>query len=132
MKHFVDNIFLGDYLVAQEDVIERIEQILAEKISQLEDNIFEEILGEGNIQRMGRTKLIRIRVRKGKIQRRVKKSAVSGYTVRDGKITRMTPMERRHRKMGARRAKFKRKSKLKQSIRKRNISLRKRKAMGVR
>ena len=127
MKHFVENIFLDDYLVAQEDVIERIEQLVAEKINQLAENIF-----EGNIQRQGRTKLIRVRIRKGKVQRRIKKSAVKGYTVRDGRIVRMTPMERRHRKMAARRAKFKRKSKMNQAMRKRAVSIRKRKALGVR
>ena len=126
MKHFVENIFLEQYLVAQEDIVERIEQLVAEKISQLQETIF-----EGNIQKMGRTKLIRVRIRKGKVQRRIKKSAVKGYTVRDGRIVRMTPMERRHRKMAARRAKFKRKSKMKQAMRKRNVALRKRKAMGL-
>ena len=127
MKHFVENIFLGDFLVAQEDVVERIEQLVADKINQLRENIF-----EANIQRMGRTKLIRVRIRKGKVQRRIKKSAVKGYTVRDGRIVRMTPMERRHRKMAARRAKFKRKSKMSQAMRKRAVSIRKRKALGVR
>ena len=126
MKHFVENIFLGDYLVAQEDIVERIEQIVADKLSGLQETIL-----EGNIQRMGRTKLIRVRIRKGKVQRRVKKSAVQGYTVRSGKLVRMTPLERRHRKMAARRAKFKRRSKLKQAMRKRNIAIRKRKALGL-
>ena len=127
MKHFVENIFLEQYLVAKEDVVERIEQLVAEKISQLQETIF-----ESNIQKMGRTKLIRVRIRKGKVQRRIKKSAVKGYTVRDGRIVRMTPMERRHRKMAARRAKFKRKSKMNQAMRKRAVSIRKRKALGVR
>ena len=127
MKHFVENIFLGDYLVAQEDIVERIEQIVADKLSSLQETIL-----EGNIQRMGRTKLIRVRIRKGKVQRRIKKSATPGYTVRSGRLVRMTPMERRHRKMGARVAKIKRRSEMKQSMRKRTISLRKRKALGVR
>ena len=115
------------FLVAKEDVTERIEQLVAEKISQLQETIF-----EANIQKMGRTKLIRVRIRKGKVQRRIKKSAVPGYTVRGGRLIRMTPMERRHRKMAARRAKFKRKSKLRQAMRKRTVSIRKRKALGVR
>ena len=126
MKHFVENIFLGDYLVAQEDIVERIEQIVADKLSSLQETIL-----EGNIQRMGRTKLIRVRIRKGKVQRRIKKSAVKGYTIRSGKIVRMTPMERRHRKMAARRAKFKRRAKLTQAMRKRGMAIRKRKALGL-
>ena len=126
MKHFVENILDGDILVAKEDITERIEQLVAEKLSQLQENLF-----EGNIQRMGRTKLVRVRIRKGKVQRRVKKSAVKGYTVRSGKLVRMTPMERRHRKVAARTSKFKRRSKLKQAMRKRGIAIRKRKAMGL-
>ena len=90
-----------------------------------------EELSEGNILRMGRTKMIRVRIRRGKVQRRVKKSAVAGYVMRGGRLTRMTPMERRHRKMGARRSKFKRRAKLRQSLRKRRMSLRKRTAMGL-
>ena len=134
MKHFVENIFLDDFLVAQEDVTERIEQLVAEKINQLQTRLEEELFGsldEGNIQRMGRMKLIRVRIRKGKVQRRIKKSSQQGYTVRSGKLVRMTPLERRHRKMAARRSKFKRKSKLRQAMRKRSISIRKRKAMGL-
>ena len=135
MKHFVENIFLDDFLVAQEDITERIEQLVAEKINQLQERLEEDIFGsldEGNIQRMGRTKLIRVRIRKGKVQRRIKKSAVPGYTVRSGKIVRMSPLERRHRKMAAKRSKFKRKSKIRQAMRKRSVSIRKRKAMGLR
>ena len=44
MKHFVENIFLDDLLVAKEDVTERIEQLVAEKLNQLLDKTFEELL----------------------------------------------------------------------------------------
>lgn len=91
-----------------------------------------EPLDEGNIQRMGRIKLVRLRIRNGKIQRRKKMSAVPGYTLRGGRIIRMTPLERRHRKMGARRAKIKRRAE-KSRIRIKTIrSLRKRKALVIR
>ena len=97
------------------------------------DFVDEEILDEAsNVQRMGRTKMIRVRIRNGKVQRRVKKSAVKGVTMRGGKMVRRAARERRHRKMAARRAKFKRKSKLRQAMRKRAVSIRKRKALGVR
>ena len=130
MKDFIDCLFDGNLIEAKEILVDRIEELINEKISQFELEVVDS-LEEGNIQKMGRTKLIRIRIRKGKTQRRIKKSATPGYTVRDGKLTRMLPAERRHRKMAARRAKFKRRSKMNQSIRKRNISLRKRKALGL-
>jgi hypothetical protein len=44
----------------------------------------------------------------------------------------MSPQERRKRKMGARRAKIKRKSKLNTILRKRRMSLRRRASLGVR
>jgi hypothetical protein len=90
-----------------------------------------DVVIEGNVLRMGRTKMVKVRIRKGKVQRRRKVSAIKGYTIRGGKLTRMTPMERRHRKMGAKRSKFKRRAKLRQSLRKRRMSLRKRSAMGL-
>jgi hypothetical protein len=130
MRDFIDCLFYGDMAEAKEALVDRIEELIAEKLEQVEIEIVDE-LDEGNIQKMGRTKLIRVRFRKGKIQRRVKKSAVPGFTIRGGKLTRMMPQERRNRKMAARRSKFKRRSKLRQSLRKRQLSLRKRKAMGL-
>jgi len=84
-----------------------------------------------SVLKTGRTKIIRVRVRKGKIQRRKKFSAVKGYTIRGGKLTRMSPTERRHRKVAVSRSKFKRRAKLRQSLRKRRMSIRKRRAMGI-
>ena len=84
-----------------------------------------------SVLRTGRTKIIRVRIRKGKIQRRKKFSAVKGYTIRGGKLTRMSPAERRNRKVASGRSKFKRRAKLRQSLRKRRMSIRKRRAMGI-
>jgi hypothetical protein len=135
----IDYILSGNLEKARELMEQRLEEIADQKLDELKKEIAKEEyenmgveLDEGNIQRMGRTKLIRIRVRKGKVQRRKKLSAIPGFTIRRGRLTRMTSLERRHRKMGARRAKIKRRSKLSQTLRKRRMSLRKRKAMGLR
>lgn len=130
MRDFIDCLFYGDLAEAKEALVDRIEELVAEKLEQVGLEFVDE-LDEGNIQKMGRTQLVRVRFRKGKIQRRVKKSAVAGFTIRGGKLTRMMPQERRNRRLAARRSKFKRRSKLRQSLRKRQISLRKRKAMGL-
>jgi hypothetical protein len=130
MKDFIDCLFDGDLKEAKEILVDRIEELIAEKLEQLEIEIIDD-LTEGNIQKMGRTKLIRIRVRNGKVQRRVKKSAIKGFTIRGGRLIRMSPQERRHRKMAARRSRFKRKGKLRQTMRKRTMALRKRKALGL-
>jgi len=84
-----------------------------------------------NIQKVGRAKIIKFRVRKGKIQRRKKFSAVKGYTIRGGKLTRMMPAERRHRHIASIRSKFKKRAKLSISNRKRRISIRKRRSVGL-
>lgn len=132
------NCFLsGDLDEARKLIDEKIKELFEQKLEIIKERIVKEEseklgLTEANIQKMGRTKLVRIRIRAGKVQRRKKFSTVPGYTIRGGKLVRMSSQERRHRKMGARRAKVKLRSKRNQILRKRKISLRKRKAMGVR
>jgi len=97
--------------------------------------VVKEIIAEANVQRMGRKKLIRARVRtvKGKpvVQRRKVFSAVKGYTIRGGRLVRIPPRERLKRKLAARRAKLKRKAKLARALIKRRRSLRRRKSLGL-
>ena len=97
--------------------------------------VVKEIIAEANVQRMGRKKLIRARVRtvKGKptIQRRKVVSAVKGYTMRGGKIVRMPASERLKRKISQRKAKLKRKAKISRALLKRKRSLRKRASLGL-
>ncbi len=139
MKDFVSKLLDDKIVEAKAVLVQRINDLVSEKINQVkvrltsemyDDVEFEEV-NEANVQKMGRTKLIRVRFRGGKLQRRVKKSAVPGFTIRGGKLTRMSPVERRKRKLAARRSKFKRRAKLRQALRKRQMTLRKRKAMGL-
>ena len=127
----------GNLEEARKLIDERIKELFEQKLEIIKERVVKEEseklgLKEANVQRMGRTKLVRIRIRAGKVQRRKKFSSVPGYTIRAGKLVRMSAQERRHRKMGARRAKIKIRSKKNQILRKRTMSLRKRKAMGVR
>lgn len=124
-----DSIISGKFSDANKFFEERIDQILAEKLNQKKKDLAEGIV---NIQKLGRTKLYRLRIRGGKVQRRKKVSGVSGYTIRQGRLTRMSAVERRRRKMGARRARLKRRSKMSLILRKRKFSLRKRKSLGLR
>ena len=55
--------------------------------------VVKQIIAEANVQKMGRKKLIRARVRGGKVQRRKVVSAVKGYTIRRGRLVRMSPSE---------------------------------------
>lgn len=90
-----------------------------------EEEIEEETLDEA------RVKIVKARIRGGKIQRRKRVSNVPGMTIRGGKLTRMSPAERRRRKMGQRRGKIKRKAKMNRAMMKRQRSIRKRKALGL-
>lgn len=86
---------------------------------------YEEVINEARIR------IIKARIRGGKIQRRKRVSNVAGYTLRGGKLKRMSMTERRKRRMGQRRGKLKRRAKLGRALMKRKRSLRRRKAMGL-
>jgi len=138
MRSLIDAILSNDLLEAKRILDERLDELADDALTDVKDDMALEMFGvdlneleEGNIMKMGRTKLIRVRIRNGKVQRRKKLSAVKGYTTRGGKLVRMSPVERRNRKMASRRSKIKRRSKLRQSLRKRKISLRRRSAMGL-
>ena len=133
MKIFVSKLLAGSLVEARELLEDKLDQLIEERLTEEKAKLALEMfdLEEGNIQRMGRMKLVRVRIRKGKVQRRKKVSAIKGFTMRGGRMIRMSPMERRHRKMAARRSKFKRRAKLGQALRKRKMSLRRRNSMGL-
>ncbi len=91
----------------------------------IKEDLDEEQLDEARI------KLVKARIRGGKIQRRKKVSNVPGMTIRGGKLQRMSPAERGRRKMGARKAVRKRAPKMSRALMKRKRSLMKRRALGI-
>jgi len=133
MKNFVSKLLANKLVEAREILEEKLDELIEERLTEEKVKIALEMfdLEEGNIQKMGRTKLVRVRIRKGKVQRRSKVSGVPGYTIRGGKMIRMSATERRNRKMAARKSKFKRRAKLGQALRKRKMSLRRRSSMGL-
>ena len=133
MKDFISNLLSNRLVEAREMLEEKMDELIEERLTEEKARIALEMfdLEEGNIQKMGRTKLVRVRIRKGKVQRRRKMSAVPGYTMRGGKMIRMSATERRNRKMAVRKSKFKRRAKLGQALRKRKQSLRRRSSMGL-
>lgn len=133
MKDIVENILSNKLIDAQSLLEDKIYEILEDKLTEIKARMALEMfdLDEGNIQKMGRTKLVKIRIRGGKVQRRKKVSGVQGYTMRGGRMIRMSAQERRNRKMAARKSKFKRRAKLGQALRKRKMSLRRRGSLGL-
>ena len=106
------------------DLLERLSSIAEGKLEALKTSIALE-LAEANF------KIVRAWVRGGKIQRKKKVSTRPGYTIRGGKLVRMSSSERMKRKRGARKGKSKRKAKLARSLMKRKRSMRKRQSLGV-
>ena len=76
MKDFVSKLLAGNLVEARELLEDRLDQLIEERLTEEKAKLALEMfdLEEGNIQRMGRMKLVRVRIRKGKVQRRDRKS----------------------------------------------------------
>lgn len=95
------------------------------------EEILSDELTEGDVMHRGRLTLIRRRIRKGKLQRNIRRASIKGYMVKDGKVVRIPTTQRLRMRMKARRASIKRRAKMQQILRKRKISLRKRNVLGI-
>lgn len=101
--------------------------LVGKKLKIAPKNLEEDIEQLDEAPRVG---VVKLRIRGGKVERRKKVSNVPGMTIRGGKLTRMSPAERRRRKLGAKKAARKTKAKKAQIMRKRKISLQKRARLG--
>jgi len=122
----------GRFVDAGTIIRDTLNKIVEKKLSVLRKVISESMFAEANRMRQGRTVLIRRRIRKGKLQRNIRRSAVKGFTLRHGKITRIPVAKRIHMRIVQKRASRKRKAHMQQTLRKRKLSMRKRKALGIR
>lgn len=124
----VDDIVL---LAIEEDIVGFREQV-REYLDLLSFEALQELKEELQyLDEKARFRIVRARIRRGKIERRKKVSNIKGFTFRKGKFIRMSLGERRKRKLSQRRAKIKRKRKLKRALFKRKRSLLRRKALGL-
>jgi hypothetical protein len=141
---FVDLIARNKLVEAKSFIFERLEQMVAtrlqaEKVSVAADiyEWVEEELDEANVMRMGRITKIRRRIRrnaKGRIvvQKNVRKSAIKGYRLTGNRIVRIPTIQRLQKSRKLKRYwKTKGKAKLRRTLMKRSISLRRRKSMGI-
>lgn len=115
----LENILKKDFLTLSEEVSKRMNEIASSLIEEIRVNDYEDMLFEARIGIVNR-------VRNGKIQRRHKVSNVSGYRFQDGRLVRMSPREQLNRKRAQRKGALKRKTKMGTSIRRRQISIRRR------
>ena len=100
MNQFISKLLANKLAEARDEFEERIQELFHEKLDSLKEEIALSMFGEGikdsDTLKMGRTKLVRVRIRKGKLQRGRKFSTVKGFTYRGGKMTRIMPSEHRN------------------------------------
>ena len=151
--NFVDLILQNKLDEAKELIFERLNEIASVRMEEAKpyivDAMFEEIevdeevLEEAakkrnpNIQKMGRITKVRRRIRRNKkgkiiVQRNVKKSGLRGYRISGNTVKRIPATVRlRKARLLKRSWKTTRKSKLRRTLLKRKMSMRRRKAMGL-
>lgn len=143
---FIDRIIEGNFIEAKQDLFNRLNEIAtlrlgeAKKIVASETfEVFDEAVRRNpNIVRMGRIQKIRRRIRrnaKGKIvvQKNVRRSGVKGYRVAGSTLKRIPAAERLRKARKLKQSwKTTRRAKLRRTLMKRKMSLRRRSAMGLR
>lgn len=142
--NFIELIAKNKLTEAKAFIFERLETIIAEKLEEkkisVAGNIYEwveEELDEANVMRMGRITRIRRRIRrnaKGRIvvQRNVRKSAIKGYRLSGNRVVRIPTIQRLQKARKLKRYwKTKGRAKLRRTLMKRRISIRRRQSMGI-
>lgn len=151
--NFVDLILQNKLEEAKELIFEHLDAIVSLRLEEAkpfvveemfeEVEVDEEVLEEAtkkrnpNIVRMGRIVKIRRRIRRNKkgriiVQKNVKKSGLKGYRMSGATVKRIPATTRIHKaRMLKRSWKTTRKSKLRRSLMKRKMSMRRRKAIGL-
>ena len=141
---FIESFIRGKIIEAKGEILNRLNEIAARKLEEakkyIASDIFEEVeelLDEGNIMRMGRVLKIRRRIRRNKkgrivVQRNVRKSAIKGYRLSGNTVKRIPATARIQKARKLKRYwKTKGRSKMKRTILKRKVSIRRRKSMGI-
>jgi ssDNA-binding replication factor A large subunit len=141
---FIESIIKGRIFEAKFELTNRLNQIVAKKLEEAKKYVasdmleeFEEVLDEANIVKMGRVLRIRRRIRrntKGKIvvQRNRRKSAIKGYRLSGNTVKRIPATARISKARKLKRYwKTKGRAKMKRTLLKRKMSLRRRKSMGI-
>jgi hypothetical protein len=147
--NFLQKLLEGKMVEAKEELFARLDQIVKERLQEEKKivandiSFFAQMLDEAvpkrnpNIIKMGRIKKIRRRIRRNKkgrivIQRNARRSAVKGYRI-SGNVVRRIPATERLRKARLLKRSWKttRRAKLRRSLLKRRLSMRRRKSIGL-
>jgi hypothetical protein len=142
---FVDLVARHKLTNAKEFIFNRMNEIAADYLKEekafvvADTYIEEEILDEAspNIIKMGRIKKIRRRIRRNKqgriiVQKNVRKSAIKGYRVSGNRVVRVPAIQRIQKARKLKRYwKTKGRAKLRRTLLKRKMSIRRRQSMGI-
>jgi hypothetical protein len=141
---FVDSIIHKRLDEAKEKLFARLDEIVSKRLEEAKRYVAEDMLEfveleeAGNIVNMGRVQKIRRRIRrnaKGRIvvQKNVRRSSIKGYRISGNTVKRIPATVRLHKSRMLKRSwKTTRKSKLRRTLLKRKMSLRRRSSMGIR
>jgi hypothetical protein len=137
---FIDLVVEGKLEKAKEDLFARLNEIASRILGEAKNYVVEDMLEEGNpnIIKQGRIQKIRRRIRrnaKGRIvvQKNRKRSGIKGYRIKGNRVVRIPATARiKKARLLKRSWKTTRRAKLRRSLLKRKMSMRRRSAMGLR
>lgn len=146
--NFIENIISNKLKEAKEDIFNRLNEIVGERLEEHKfylandrfegvEEIEEAVRRNPNVIRMGRIQKIRRRIRrnqKGRIvvQRNARRSAIKGYRISGNKVVRIPASVRLHKARLLKRSwKTTRKAKLRRTLMKRKMSMRRRAGIGL-
>ena len=142
---FLDSIIHKHLDEAKEKLFARLDEIVSKRLEEAKRYVAEDMFefveleeSGNNIVNMGRVQKIRRRIRrnaKGRIvvQKNVRRSSIKGYRISGNTVKRIPATVRLHKaRMLKRSWKTTRKSKLRRTLLKRKMSLRRRSSMGIR
>lgn len=141
----IDLIAQNRLVEAKEIIFQQLEEMIAarleaEKVAVADDTYewVEEELDEANVMKMGRITKIRRRIRRNKqgriiVQKNIRKSSIKGYRLSGNRVVRIPTIQRLKKARKLKRYwKTKGKAKLRRTLFKRKMSLRRRTSMGIR
>jgi hypothetical protein len=139
--NFLEKIIQNKLEEAKKSLFDRLDEIAAKRLNNLKEqvvhNMFEATRSNSNIIRMGRVQKIRRRIRrnaKGRIvvQKNVRRSGVKGYRVSGNTVQRIPAAQRIQKARLLKRSwKTTRRAKLRRTLLKRKMSMRRRAGLGL-
>jgi len=142
---FVESIIHKQLGEAKGIIFARLDQIMTQRLGEAKRYVAADMFEEAetleeastNIIKMGRIQKIRRRIRRNKkgriiVQKNVRRSGIKGYRISGNTVKRISATTRLHKaRMLKRSWKTTRKSKLRRSLLKRKMSMRRRSSMGI-